>query len=92
MSSARKWQFRSGNGALGQNAVAEAKQLGWPPASIGRHRTGFLDQFLLLDQPAKILLVHEPAGQRLDAALKLKQGETRRHQFEDDGAIFDLGA
>ena len=72
--------------------MAEAKQLGGPPDRICGHCAGFLDQVLLLDQAAEILLVQPATGQRLDAALQLQQGEGRRHQFEHDRPIFDLGA
>jgi hypothetical protein len=40
----------------------------------------------------KCVYVDEPAGERLDAALQLKQRECRWHQLEDDRAVFDLGA
>ncbi len=53
---------------------------------------GLLDQPLLLDEPAEILLVQPHAGQRLDRALQLQQGESGRHQLEDDRPVFDLAA
>src|SRR5258708_19655427 len=37
-------------------------------------------------------LVEQAACKRLNTALQLQQGELRRHQFEHDRAIFDLGA
>ena len=92
MSSTRKWQFRPGNCTFGQNAMAESKQLGRPAARVRAHRACFFDEFLLLNQPPEILFVHEPTGKRLDATLELQQREDRLHQFEDDGAVFDLGA
>ena len=90
MSIARKGQFRTGDGAFCQDTMPEAKQLGRPTTRVGRRRSGLLDQFLLLDQTPKILLVNKPAGERLDAALQLKQRECRRHQLKDDGTVFDL--
>ena len=52
------------------------------PTGVGGDCASFLNELLLLDQAAKILLVHQPACKRLNTALQLQQGEFRRHQFE----------
>ncbi len=55
--------------------AAEAHQFGRPAAGLRRHAARLLHQALLLDEPAEILLVQPPPGQRLDRALQLQQGE-----------------
>src|ERR1700733_7378902 len=77
---------------LRHHVAAETEQLGRPPAGLSGHVSDLLHQVLLLDQPAKILLVQPPSGQRLHRALQLQQREAWRHQFEHHGAVFDLGA
>ncbi len=52
---------------------------------------GILDEVLLLDEPAEVLLVDEQARQGLDAALQLKKGEGLRQHLENHRAVFDLG-
>ena len=71
----RDWQLRSDDGAFGEDGAAEAKQLGRPSPCILTRFAGFLDEFLLFDQAAKIVFVNQPSGQRLDAALQLQQRE-----------------
>ncbi len=61
------------SGPLLAHLGAEPIELGRAPAGVGRAFAGLLDQVLLLDQPAEIRLVHEQPGQRLDAALQLRQ-------------------
>ncbi len=75
-----------------RNGVAEAEQLGRPPDGIGGHCASFFNEFLLLDQPAEVLLVDQPACERLNTALQLQQGEFGRHQLEYHRTVFDLGA
>src|SRR5215467_5592829 len=92
MSSTRKRELGSCDCPFRQYAVAEAEQLGGAADGVGGDCASFLNELLLLDQASKILLVHQPACKRLNTALQLQQGEFRRHQFEHDGAVFDLGA
>src|SRR3954447_2706243 len=92
MSSARKRELGSDNRPFRQYAMAEPEQLGGAADGVGGDCASFLNELLLLDQAAKILLVDQPACERLNTALQLQQGEFRRHQFEYHGAIFDLGA
>ena len=92
MSSARKRELGSDNRPFRQHGMAETKQLGRAANGVGGDCASFLNELLLLDQAAKVLLVHQPAWKRLNAALQLQQGEFRRHQFEHHGAVFDLGA
>ena len=66
-SSARKRKFGSGDRPLGQHRVAETEEFGRPPAGVGGDCAGFLNEFLLLDQAAEVLLVERaglPALQR----------------------------
>ena len=65
MSSPRERQLRSCDRAFGKHGLAEPKQLGGPPQCIGRHRAGFLDKVLLLDQTTEIRLMQSLAGERL---------------------------
>src|SRR5258705_8476985 len=92
MSSARKWKLGSGDRPFRQYTMAEPEQLGRAADGIGGDCASFLNELLLLDQAAKILLVHQPACKRFNTALQLQQGEFRRHQFEYHGTVFDLGA
>src|SRR4030081_3245953 len=61
-------------------------------AGRGADLAGFLDEPLLLDETAKILLVQPDPGQRLDRALQLQKRKGGRHQFEPDRPVFDLAA
>ena len=92
MSSARKRELGSDNRPFRQHAMAEPEQLGGAADGIGGDCASFLNELLLLDQAAKVLLVHQPACKRFNTALQLQQGEFRRHQFEYHGTVFDLGA
>ena len=58
MSRANKRQLGAGKGAFLQHVRAEAEQLGRPAAGASAI-AGLLDQLLLLDQAAEILLVQE---------------------------------
>ena len=51
-----------------------------------------LHQFLLLDQPAEILLVQPPPRERFHRALQLQQGEFVAASIRTPRAIFDLRA
>ena len=51
---ARQRQAGASGGAFVEDGAAEAEQLGGAAAGFGGDGAGFLDQFLLLDQPAKI--------------------------------------
>src|SRR5262249_24871208 len=88
---ARERQLGPGHRALKQDLAAEPDQLGRTAAGLRRNLAGVLDQALLIDQPAEILLVEPLSGERLDGALEGKQREALRHQLEDDGAVLDLG-
>ena len=92
MSSARKRELGSGDRPFRQHGVTEPEKFGGAADGIGSDCASFLNELLLLNQPAKILFVHQPACKRLNAALQLQQGEFRRHQFEHHRTVFDLGA
>src|SRR5258705_13967627 len=70
-------QLGPGSGALGDDAAAEAEELGRATAGRRGDTAGLLDETLLVDETAEILLVETPPGERLDGALKLEQGEAR---------------
>src|SRR5689334_524006 len=84
-------QLGAGDSAFEHDLAPEAMELGRPAAGAGGNGAGLLDQALLLDQAAEVLLVQRSAGQRLDPALQLAQREIGRHQLEHDGPVFDLG-
>jgi len=44
------------------------------------------------DEAAKILLVKPDPGDCFDGSLQLEEGKRRRHQLEDDRAVFHLSA
>ena len=90
MSSPRDGQFGSGNGALRKDLAAEPEQFRRASTCIWRSFPGFLDEFLLFDQAAEILLVHEPARQGFDTALQLQKCKRFRHQFEHHRTIFNF--
>ncbi len=92
MSSARKRELGSGDRPFRQHAVAKPEQFGGAADRVGGDCASFLNELLLLDEAAKILLVDQPACKRLNTALQLQQGEFRRHQFEYHGAVFDFRA
>src|SRR3954470_6492393 len=75
MSSARKRELGSDNRPFRQHAMAEPEQLGRTADGVGGDCASFLNELLLLDQAAKILLVDQPACKRLNTALQLQQGE-----------------
>ncbi|MNL69761.1 hypothetical protein D3C87_1946630 [compost metagenome] len=72
--------------------MAIAEKLRRTAAGLAGHLSGFLDQLLLVNQPAEIRLVQGQPGERLDGVLQLQKRKILRHQFEDDRAVFDLGA
>src|SRR5579864_5245027 len=84
-------QPRARIGPLAHDFAFETHELGGPPAAFRRDLPGFLDQALLLDEAAEILLMELEAGEGLDRALQPQEREAFRHQLEDDRAIFDLG-
>ncbi|ENN85225.1 hypothetical protein RHSP_55066 [Rhizobium freirei PRF 81] len=92
MSIAGEWQFRSGEFAFFENRAAEAEEFGGPATGLALGAAGLLDQLLLFDQPAEILLMQSEPRQGLHVFLQLQKREILRHEFEDDGAIFDLGS
>ena len=91
MSSPRNRQFGAGNGALRKDLAPEPEQFRRTPAGIWGGFPRFLDEFLLFDQAAEVLLVDEPPGQRLDTALQLQERKCFRHQFEHHRTIFNFG-
>jgi len=68
----RNWKFRPGNRAFREYGTAETEQFGGTPAGVLARFASLLNKFLLLDQAAKIRLVHEPSGERLNTALQLQ--------------------
>src|SRR5262245_7222650 len=91
-SRARQRQLASDYGSLQDDLAAEAEELCRPAAGLVQHLARFLDEHLLLNQPAKVLLVQLSTCKSLDGTLQLQQRERRRHQLENDRAVFDLGA
>ena len=83
---------RPGAGAFEQNLASETHQSGRPSAGLDADPAGFLDQTLVLDEAAEILLVQPHPQKRLDGTLQLQQGERRRHQLEHHRAVFDFAA
>src|SRR5262249_37117349 len=83
--------LQSGGWALLQHFAAEAKQRRRTAAFLLHRIAGRLHEGAALDQATEVLLVQMPAGDRLDGALKLGQGELGRHQLENDGGVFELG-
>src|SRR5216683_2884197 len=81
-------QAQSRGRALQQYLAAETNQPRRPAAGGGADLAGFLDETLLLDQPAEILLVQPGAGKRLDGALQLQQREGGHHQLEHHRTVF----
>lgn len=75
-----------------EHLPTEAEECRRPATGGGLCRSRRFDQFGAFDQTPKILLVHVVPGNRLDRALQFGEGELRRHQFEDDGPVFDLAA
>src|SRR5215831_1433994 len=69
-----KRQLAAADGALDHDLAAEAVELGRAAAGGGGDSAGLLDQSLLVDQAAEVLLVQRPAGQRLNTALQLQEG------------------
>src|ERR1700742_3223031 len=63
-------QLGSCDGAVGENAAAESVELGRTAGCVGGSASGFFDELLLLDEPAKIRLVQRMAGERFDRALQ----------------------
>src|SRR6478752_497100 len=53
-------QLGSGRCTLGDDLAAKTEELGRSPAGRRRHRAGLLDQPLLIDEAAEILLVQPP--------------------------------
>ena len=82
---ARQRQFAAGDGAFDQHVAPEAEQLGGPPCRAGGHLAGFLDQRLLLDQAAEILLVQAQARQNagIDIALQYVDSGTYSSRQKD---------
>src|SRR5438552_3105264 len=75
-------ESQSGRRALGEDLTAETEKGGRPTAGCGRGLAGRLDQRRTLHQAAEILLVQEPAGNRLDGMLQFGEREFGRHQLE----------
>src|SRR5206468_1982 len=72
--------------------AAEAHEPRRPAAGRGADLAGFLDETLLLDEPAEILLVQPDTGECLDGSLQLQEREGWRHELEYDRPVFDLAA
>src|SRR5258708_2585946 len=68
-------QLGSGSGALGDDGAAEAEELRGAAAGCRGNAPGLLDETLLVDEAAEILLVEAPPGERPDGSLELGQGE-----------------
>ena len=66
----RQPQLGPDDGALAQNLAPEPDEFRRPAAGLGEDLAGFLDQPLLVDEAAEILLVQPPPGKRLDGALE----------------------
>src|SRR5471030_1318996 len=77
-------------GAFDKDLAPEAHEARRAPTSRGGDVAGLLDEAPLLDETTKILLMQPDPRQRLDRALKLRQGEGRRHQFKHHRAVLDL--
>ncbi len=75
-----------------KTAWRKRKRFAGRPPGVGRRLACLLDQILLFDQPPEVLLVNEPAGERLHGSLQLQQRERCWHQLEHDGPVFDLGS
>src|SRR5438477_5752306 len=74
--------------ALLKHLAAEAEQRRGPAALLLHGVAGRLDQGAAFDQAAEVLLMQVAARDRLDGPLQLGQSEFRRHQLEDDRAVF----
>ena len=77
-------------GLIAQSGLLHPEEGGGPPA-------GLLDRLFrprnkprLLDASAEILLVELKADNRLDRSLKGQKGECRRHELENNRAVFEL--
>src|SRR5258708_229030 len=78
--------------ALLQHLAPEAEERRGPAALLLRGVAGRLDQGAVFAQPAEVLLMQVAARDRFDGPLQFGQRELRRHQLEDDRAVFELGA
>src|SRR5688572_20338545 len=67
---ARQGQLGSNQRPLEQNLAPETDQLGRAATGVGRDLSGLLDETLLIDQAAKILLVQTPPRKRFDSSLE----------------------
>src|SRR5690349_9618717 len=85
-------QAQAGGGSFEQYLAAEADEAGRAAAGAGADLAGLLDQPLLLDETAEILLVQPRPGQCLDRALQLQERKGGRHQLEHHWTVFDLAA
>src|ERR1700722_20192191 len=79
-------------GTLAQDFTPEGKQLGGASTPDGCESASPLDESLFGDEAAEILLVKPDPGDCFDGSLQFEEGERRRHQLEDDAAIFHLSA
>src|SRR5215203_5729068 len=61
---------------------------GAPAPPRGGSLAGRLHQRRGFDEPAKVLLVQMPSGDRLDGALQFREREFIRHQLEYNRAVF----
>src|SRR6516164_4996975 len=82
----------TGGGAFPQDLPPEMEQFSRAAPGRRRELAGALDQALILDQTAEILLVELDAGNGLHGSLQIKQREASRHQFEYDRAVLHLAA
>src|SRR5262245_50582648 len=78
---ARDGQTEARRQALERHFLAEAHLARRPSTGGADDATGLLDEALLLDEAAEILLVQANPGERLDGALQLEQREAGRHQL-----------
>src|SRR5258708_6590774 len=83
-------QAQTGSRALEQHLAAKADEARRPAAGRRADLPGFLDEALLLDEAAEILLVQPDTGERLDGALQLQQRDGQRHKLAHDRTVFTL--
>src|SRR5215217_8921567 len=83
---------QTGCAAFRQYLAAETKQRRGSAAGCGGHVAGRFEERSGLDQPAEVLLVQAPSGDRFHSTLESGQRELSLHQLEYHRAIFQLSA
>src|SRR3546814_3949450 len=87
---ARGAEPHPGRRPLERHLLSKAHELGRPAAGIHRHFAGFLDQPLLSDQAAEVLLMERDARQRLGRLLQFRKRESGRHEFRSEEHTSEL--